>query len=162
MKRPIFYFAELTAWDKISLGIYPIISALIFLIVFDDLSSKSSENLVVNYTLVTQVFLVLGNYRSLRNFLVYLIWVLYALGHLFFYLSINISHHSNLYILRNTVFVLIAYQVIRVINLNIQHQEYIIPNRYGRDRYDNRPPNVLDFLTFFLLIGSIIGPMAWR
>jgi hypothetical protein len=99
----------------------------------------------------------------LRNLTVFFIWVLIGLAHLLLYLKLKddaalqmFRGHSTTPI-RNTIFLLVLYQVLRLFSLKTRGYELVVPNKISRtDMFDERKPNWIDFALLFVYLTSAI------
>jgi hypothetical protein len=123
---------------------------------------------LVGYTIGTHLFIYLFNYHSLRNLSVYLIWIFFGVGHFiaFMYLKdydqlrMVKGHAANG--LKGTIILLVIFQILRIISLNIQHQELVAPNRGGGiDIFEERSVNWLDYILFVIYMACGIGLVVW-
>lgn len=161
MLQPIFYFDRLDLWDKLSILFYVVLTATCGYFFFYSNSSGTNRELLLFYTLGTQLLLYLLNYKSLRNLTVYLIWICFALVHLYLYFQLkdnpelmNFRGHAATG-LRNTVILLLLYQVLRIISLNTQRQELVAPTRGGTtDIFEGRKITFVDFLLFAIYFAT--------
>jgi hypothetical protein len=163
MKHPIFYFALLKTWDIWTVFLYTVISICVFTTGVYTIGSANFKTVLFLYTFGTHFFLYLFNYRSLRNLTVYLIWILFGVIQLIAYFHLKddsslkmINGHAARG-LRDTIILLIVFQVLRIISLNVQHQELVSPSRGGIDLYDERQVNWFDNLLFIVYMGCGVG-----
>jgi uncharacterized membrane protein len=64
--------------------------------------------------------------------------------------------------LKNTIILLVVFQILRIISLNIQHQELVAPNRGGGiDMFEERSVNWLDYILFVIYMSCGIGLVVW-
>ncbi|MDB5285302.1 MAG: hypothetical protein JWR05_251 [Mucilaginibacter sp.] len=162
LKRPIFYFERYKAWDIWTISIYAILTMFLFFLYKGAFWSNHFKDYLIIYTIGTHILLYLINYKSLRNFAVYLIWLLFGIVHLvaYFYLkgdsSLEMARGSAASDLRNTIILFVIFQVLRIVSLNIQHQELVSPSRGGRtDIFEERNVNALDYLLFIIYLASV-------
>jgi len=92
----------------------------------------------------------------------YLCWILIAIVHLIFYAnfkddtSFQMVNGSAIIGFRNTIFLVLIFQVLRFPNLKIQHQELVAPSKGGNsDLYGERNQNFLDFASFIIYMAAI-------
>lgn len=115
------------------------------------------------------MFLYVFGYKALRNMSFFICWIVIALIHFAIYLNIRdiqttafMTKGANTG-LRNTILLLVLFQVLRVVSLKIQHQELITPSRGGGlDLYNEREATFLDLLLFFIYLGAVFAPIAWN
>ncbi|MFT5347750.1 MAG: hypothetical protein ACI9M3_000784 [Bacteroidia bacterium] len=152
-----FYAKKITAWDWITIILYLLTSVGLYFF-FENTEFK--KNVLFFYCLGSHFFLFSFNYKSLRNFKVYLIWVGFALVHLYFYLQLkdvnslqNFQGHAAQG-LASTLILLVLFQVLRYISLKTQGQELVCPSRSLTDFFDNRIITGIDFLLFIVYIAA--------
>lgn len=104
------------------------------------------------------------NYKSLRNLTVYLIWIGIAFVHLYFYFQLK-DNPSLFYVrgqnsatgLRNTIFLLLLFQLLRFISYRTQGKELVCPTKGGhKDLFDGRKTTYIDIILFMVYIGCTI------
>jgi hypothetical protein len=150
MSKPVFYFTKLNTWDIATMSIYTLLSVALWY-VFDSNQGK----LLFLYTITTHLFLYYFNYKSLRNLTVYLFWFAFGMIHLYTYFQLKdvealegVNAHSATG-LRNTVVLLILFQILRMISAYVQGQELVPVSAYGGiDFSDFRRPTIIDFMLF--------------
>lgn len=163
MTQKIFYFDRLTSWDQITIRCYLILTGILMYFFLTINSDSSNKTLLLCYTLGTQLFLYLLNYVSLRNLTVYLIWILFSVGHLYLYYQLkdnptllNVRGHAATG-LRNTIILLVLFQLLRFISANTQGQELVAPTRVGRtDIFEGRRITIVDYILFAIYFGTTI------
>ncbi len=163
MLQPIFYFDKLDLWDQLSIAFYVVVTAICGYFLLYSNSANTNRTMLLFYTLGTQLLLYLLNYKSLRNLTVYLIWIVIALAHLFFYFQLNdspelqnVRGHAATG-LRNTIIVLLLYQVLRIVSVNTQKQELVAPTRGGTtDIFEGRKLTLIDYLLFVVYFATTI------
>jgi hypothetical protein len=99
----------------------------------------------------------------------FLIWVLIASGHLLFYLHLKSNptvHIDEDFIIsgyRNTIFLLILFQILRFANLKIQHQEFVVPSKGSKkDMYEERNVNFLDVLSLLIYFSCMAALLFFQ
>lgn len=163
MERPIFRFKKLNTWDKVTMGLYVLISIILWYYFDNATSNKTRRDILFGYAFGTQFFLYGLNYKSLRNLIVYSFWIVIGLIHLFIYFQLkdvamlqNVGGHAATG-LRNTIILLLFFQVLRFISIKTQENELVCPSKYSRtDIFDDREVTVIDFILFFVYVGMII------
>lgn len=163
MKQSIFKFKKLNTWDKVTMALYVLISIILWYYFENGTSNKTRGDILFGYSFGTQFFLYGLNYKSLRNLLVYIFWIVIGLIHLFFYFQLKdvaMFQRPGGHIaigLRNTIIMLSFFQVLRFISLKIQGQELVCPSKYSRtDTFDDREVTQVDFFLFFIYVGMLI------
>ena len=157
MFHPIFYFGKLDLWDRISIAFYLTATVICGYFFLYNNSSATNRTLLLFYTLGTQLLLYLLNYKSLRNLSVFFIWIFISLLHLFAYLQLkdnpelqNVRGHAAMG-LRNTIILLLLYQILRIISLKTQRQELVAPTRGGTtDIFEGRKLTIVDYVLFVI------------
>jgi hypothetical protein len=163
MLQPIFYFDKLDFWDRISIPFYIVVTAICAYFFMYNNSPSENRTLLLFYTLGTQLLLYLLNYKSLRNLTVYIVWIVIASAHLLFYFHLkdnpelqNVHSHAATG-LRNTIILLLLYQILRVISLNTQRQELVAPTRGGTtDIFEDRKLTFIDYVLFVVYFATTI------
>lgn len=164
MPQPIFYFDKLTAWDKVTIVLYLLVS-LGVLFYFDSSPSVGARHKVLFfYAFGTQIFLYVLNYKSLRNLTVYLFWMGIGMIHLFVYFLLNYDHPYHSFkgdptiSLRNTYILLLLFQVLRFISAKTQGLELVCPTKASRtDFFDERKVTFIDYLLSLLYFCAMFG-----
>jgi hypothetical protein len=96
-------------------------------------------NLINFYAFSTQFCLYLFNYRSLRNWNVYFCWLAIAVVHLILYVLIskylasNFEQSLSVIRLRNTLILLLLFQLFQYINVKLIGCGLVVPNGRGPD-----------------------------
>lgn len=162
MKNPVFYSIKLSLWDKLTVVLYMVLT-MILLFYFGHSSAKTQRSIVFAYGFGTQLFLYILNYKSLRNLKVYLFWIIVGCFHLYVHLMLknnpllrSINGHAATG-LRNTLFLLVLFQFLRIISLKIQCKELVSPgNASTTDLFDERLITLLDFGLFAVYMTTAI------
>ena len=155
--------SKLSLQEKLTISIYLIISFFI-LISFSETNNHQKEILFF-YTFATHWFIYFFQYRALRNFRIYLIWILIGIFHLYVYFKIKddellsfVEGHASTGF-RNTILLLVLFQILRFSSLEIQKMELVAPSRGSSfDIYDNREITYVDYISFiiYFVIGGIL------
>ncbi|GEO05483.1 hypothetical protein AAE02nite_31470 [Adhaeribacter aerolatus] len=153
-----YKFEKIKLRDLIILILYLFGSLLIFYLA-DKKSLSEANVLIAEYSLITQLILYAFLYRSLRNLSVYFLWLLVAIMH--FLMSFTFKGNLNDAMpgvqaangLRDTIILLLLFQVLRFGSLYFQKRELIPPfkNRL-RKVPEERTVTFIDFIAFFLYI----------
>lgn len=165
MRNRIFYFKKFRILDYSILILYSLIS---FFIVYrfiynQDSISHDNYKIVFFYGFFTQMIIYQILYPTIRNFGVYIFWILVGLAHLilFFYLQnidLNSTDFYNTRIFRNSIIMILVLQIFRIVSLNLTGQEFIAPLKLMReDLYGERNRNFLDLIFLFVYYGLMIG-----
>jgi hypothetical protein len=151
--RSIYYFDELKPFDKWTIGLYVVLSLGLSYYFLTELNVENKTDVIFMYGLGTHLVLYTFCYKSLRNLTVFFIWVLFGLLHLLIYLQLKDDITLQLFRghsttpLRNTIPLLLLYQVLRLLSLKKQGHELVVPNKIsGTDMFHERRPTWIDFL----------------
>ncbi len=162
MEKPIFYFDKLNIWDKVTMALYLLLSIGLWYYYDKTVSNKMQRDIVFNYAFGTQLFLYFFNYQSLRNLTVYAFWLAIGILHLYLYFQLkdnlvlqNFGGHSSTG-LRNTLILLILFQILRIISAKTQGQELVCPGKSRTDLFDDRQITFIDIILFFIYFGAVI------
>ncbi|MDP5200077.1 hypothetical protein [Flavobacterium sp. DG2-3] len=158
MEKKLFRCYKLNKWNYITLSVYLLLS--FFLLTFFLLNKFDRKQVLFFYTFGTQFFIYGGQYRALRNFYYFLIWLTIGIIHFSLFLSLRndpelafVNGHASLG-LRSTIISLLLYQFLRFISLTIQKKELVVPAKYGKyDLLDERKVTFLDYICFFTFFG---------
>jgi hypothetical protein len=158
MTKPIFYFEKSDTFDKWSIGLYSGFTLLLFYVF------EIEKDFIFGYALLTQLFLYIVCYRSLRNLTVYFLWIGIGLFHFYLYQifkddpTLQMLRGHAAMPLRNTIPLLLIFQILRFLSLKIQGQELVSPSKgSATDLFDERKVNWLDIVFFFTYLGCLIG-----
>ncbi|SOE23824.1 hypothetical protein SAMN06298216_4204 [Spirosomataceae bacterium TFI 002] len=162
MAQPIFYFDKLKTWDKVTIALYVLLSAGLYYYFDNTTNTKTQRDILFGYAFSTQIFFYFFNYESLRNLSVYTFWVAIGFIHLYLYFQLkdnqallNVRGHSATG-LRNTLVLLLLFQVLRFISARTQGQELVCPSKSRTDLFDDRQITFIDFILFVIYIGSTL------
>ncbi len=93
----------------------------------------------------------------------YIFWLGIGVVHFIFYIKLKlnpslemVNGHSATG-LRNTIILLVLFQVLRILSLNIQKQEFVAVSKGRYDLFDERRVNILDFIIFVIYFSSSMG-----
>ena len=150
----------MTKWDKVTIILYIAISFILFW--YYNLNTTElvlKRDILLSYIIGTHLFLYFFNYKSLRNFKVFLIWFGFGIIHLIIFFKLkeanslqNLSEYATSGF-GNTIPLLILFQILRIVNLKIQGQELVATNTMmATDLFDNRMPNALDFFSLIIYL----------
>lgn len=162
MANPIFYFKNLTASNKWTIGIYLIVTFILFYVI------ELDDEFIFYYCIISQIGLYLSYYKALRNLKFYFICIGIGILHLgLFYLLLEDSRATLPIIhsasnLRNTIPLLVVFQVLRLLNFLIHERELVSPQPSSfKDMHDKRYVMPSDYLFFsvyvFFLVALTIG-----
>lgn len=162
MMRPIFYFEKLKPYDKWSIGIYLSLTLVLFYFFLYSENNQTKHEIIFGYTLSTQLLIYPFCHKSLRNLKVYFIWLLIGIMHLYLYFLLKddptliMPRGHATFQLKNTLLLLIIYQVLRFLSLKIQKQEFVCPERgLKTDVLGERKPNWLDITLSFIYFSAV-------
>jgi len=158
----LFNRDALRTYDKWSIRVYCIISLLFGLIlVFGSDEAKKLD--IVYYTIGTQFFLYFFNYKSLRNLKVFGFWALMSILHLGLYFILRddpllmLAQVHAAIGLRNTIILLMLFQLLRFVSLAVQNEELVCPSKGSNaDLLDNREATFIDGICLVIYITALI------
>lgn len=158
MRKNIFYFESLKKFDYISITAYLLISAILFIYCYKA-PQEVNQTILLGYGFGTSMLLYGFCYRSLRNLTVYFIWMVIALIHFLIYLQLmdipdlEMKNGHAAIGLRNTLPMLILFQILRFANIKIQNQELVAPARGSNtDIFNERRVNIADIISFVIYL----------
>lgn len=161
MENKFINYDKLTKSNIITLSSYLLIS--FFLLPYCFQNKTNHKDILYLYGLGTQLFLYFFQYKALRNFNYFLIWITIGIIHYFIFLAIKdfsefkLAHGNAAFGLRNTIFSLLLFQLLRFISLAIQDKELISPGKGNTtDLYDGRKASIIDIICFFIFLGTTI------
>jgi hypothetical protein len=163
MRQPIFYFEKLKPFDKWTIGLYMVLTlGLIYFFGTPD-GNENRSQVIFGYAFLTQFCLYVFCYKSLRNLTVFFIWVAIGLFHLYLFSILKNDETLQMFRghsatpLRNTVPLLLLFQVFRFLSAKIQGQELVGPSRGSTtDLFEERRVNWLDYTFFVIYAGCAI------
>ena len=160
MKHSLIYFEPLKIWDKWTIAIYALLTILVYFACTGKIYFSDIRGLIFGYALGTHYFIYFFNYQSLRNMYVFLIWVIFGIIHLLGYLflkndpTLEMTKVHSAIGLRNTLILLFIFQMLRVISVNIQHQEFVALSKSKTDLFEGRKVTIVDFLIFVIYVAA--------
>ena len=171
MTDSIYHFDRLNPFDKWTLGLYTLLTFGLSFYLVKELNADNKADAIFMYALGTHLTLYMFCYKSLRNLTVFAIWILFGLLHLLAYFKLKddialqmFKGHSTTP-LRNTIPLLIFYQILRLVSLKTRGQELVVPNRISRtDMFNERHPTSTDFVYLFIFwtVSGILSVISWR
>lgn len=164
LKRSFFYFEKIEIWEKWIIGVYFLFTLLICLC-YAWCSAEVKQDTLILYIIGPQLSFYLFLYKSLRNFKFYLFWFLAGIIHFVVYLLVTgdyykqMSDHKELAPLefRNTIILLIFFQLLRWTSIKLQRKEFVMISRTGKDLFDEREYTFVDFLLFAMYMAAFVG-----
>lgn len=163
MKNNFFRRSKLSNWNITTIICYVLLSFFLLSYVF--MNKTKQQDILFLYGLGTQLFLYSFQYRALRNFNYFLIWVIIGVIHFCAFLFLknspeylfDQSHLDAVNVLRSTLISLLLFQILRFLSLQIQNKELIMPAKNGgTDLYDNRKGTIFDVICFFVFLGVTV------
>ncbi|MFP9112937.1 hypothetical protein ACLI1A_03285 [Flavobacterium sp. RHBU_3] len=147
--QPFFRTYPLTIWNILTIIGYILLSTgLLYYYVYEP---DPQRDYLLIYILATQMFLT-SQYRAVRNLYMCLFWLLIGICHVvtaYFIKDILLFQFPAGHLsvpMANTFILVLVMQVIRYISLQLQGEEFVAPNRGGKDLFDERKPTWVDFL----------------
>lgn len=150
LNTDLFLNLPLKKSDKIIFSFYIILTLVTFLFLLSG-QNDTVEKWVLCYGYFTHLLFYLFLYVSLRNLKTFLIWIGFSLFHLFLYFHFyqtgtTVASQFSMMPLRNTTILLVIFQLLRWTFLKIRKVNLVMPWRSGKDLFEERVPEVLDFL----------------
>lgn len=159
MENKLVRCYKLSKWNIITICFYILLS--FFLWSYCSVNETNTRKILFYYGFGTQFFIYGFQYRALRNFNYFLIWILIAIIHFCVYLAIKDSSelafvNGNAALgLRSTIITLLLFQFLRVMSLKIQNKELAVPSRNGKtDLLDERQTTIVDVICFIIFLFS--------
>ena len=162
MPQPIFYFDKLKTWDKVTLALYLLLSIGLWYYFHSATNHKTQREILFGYALGTHFYIYIFNYRSLRNLTVYILWTLLGISHLYIYFLLKENpllqnaHGHSATGLRNTIILLLLFQILRFVSIRTQGLELVCPSNSGTDLFEERRVTFIDFILFVIYIGTLV------
>src|SRR5690625_7086296 len=154
MKIDIIRFKKLGTWDITSLTVYFLFSMSILFVGVNDY--QYAECFISIYAFSTPLFLYLINYKSLRNFIVYGISLIFSLFHIWLYFIIQNGLYFDIsteYGVDGLLYIfpfLFFFNLARIIHLIIKNTELVALSWEGSLAiFTNRKINFLIYCFFF-------------
>lgn len=128
------------------------------------LSTEGRQVAVIFYAMLTQLFSYIFLYVSLRNFQVYLIWLLFGIIHFILYLYLEGDAELQMVrgypsrLLVNTIPLLLLFQFLRYLSMKVQRREFVVPAKGGGpDLIENKKVSGADYFIMLIYIGTWLG-----
>lgn len=128
--------------------------------------SETQNSCLTFYALGTQFFLYALGYKSLRNLRVYFLWLIISVSHLCLYFllkensSIIFFHSNRVTGLRNTIILIILFQLLRYISLRTQNQELVCISKNKTDIFDKRKTTNVDTILYIIYIAVTLSLLS--
>ncbi len=152
MTPQFFYTDKYNTWDYVTILLYLLWTMIIYI------RPERMGNMggwIASYTIGTHLFLYLLNYKSLRKFNVWIVWIGFSLVHIYFYQDFGANtefkrpNGSVTNGLQFTWVALILFQLLRLISIKTQDADLVAPAGPSRfDLWDNRRTNFIDYSLF--------------
>ncbi|NVM64821.1 hypothetical protein FHW88_003110 [Mucilaginibacter sp. SG538B] len=161
--KPFIYYEELKYWEKTIFVIYAIITLCI---AFSRLffSEGVRQAVIFMYATLTQAFLYIFLYVSLRNFRSYLIWLCFGAIHIMLYLyfkgdyDLELPNGTASGPLLNTIPLLLLFQLLRFLSREFQKRDFVVPSKGGGpDLIENKELTAADYILFTIYMASLCG-----
>lgn len=151
MIKSLFYSTKIKVWEIGIMIFYVLLSVeLFFFLRFAE--GETQNHCLYMYTFFTQLFLYSLFYRAMRNLKVYIFCFTIGILHLFLYYLLKenatlIGLKNNVVIsLRNTIILLILFQILRFVSLKTQKQELVGVGRNNKDVHSTREITRIDII----------------
>lgn len=161
MENKLISCYKLDKWNIITICFYLLLSYFLWIYCLEN--KVNQKQILFIYGFGTQFFIYGWQYRALRNFNYFLIWVVIGLVH--FYIFLNIKNlpelafpngHAAL-VLRSTIISLFLFQFLRFVSLKIQNKELVMPAKSNRyDILNERKTTIVDVICFFIFMAVTI------
>lgn len=165
-KKPFFWSQDLKPWEKRVIYIYLVIT-ITLCFWYHNTGSNIRQGILIGYAFITQISLYFGLYTSLRNLKSYVIWCCFGLFQLCVYFfikddpSLQMPRGNPATDLRNTIVLLLLFQILRYISLKLQNREFVAPaHGGGKDLFENKQPSFVDFIILIMYFASFAGLIA--
>lgn len=142
----------ISRWEIVILTSYLLLT-LVLLYFFQESGPPVRKNMLIAYSVASQFLLYFLGYGSLRKLSVFLICLGIAALHFYGWMQwhgdplLQTRRGPAATGLRNTFFLLVLYQVLRFISLQVQRREVVAPSKgSATDLYDGRDLTVIDYL----------------
>lgn len=166
MLKSLFYFEKLKIWE-IGVIVFYFLLSVEFFFFLRFAKSETQDNYIYFYAISTQLLLYPFFYLSMRNLKVFLFCIAVGVSHLCLYylLKENASlidlQNNTIISLRNTLILLVIFQILRYISLKTQKQELVCEgkNRNGFDVFNTRKTTRIDSIleiTYFISISILL------
>lgn len=153
-RKPFFYSEQFSLFDKWSTGIYLLLTVVVVMS-YDRIQVSYAHMMILTYALMLQMFAYFFLYGNLRNFKCYLVWFGFSIIHLAMYFVMRDDRRlqsesgNPAALLRNTLILLLFFQLLRYISLKVQHLELVMPSKVGNiDDFDHRKITLTDRILF--------------
>ncbi|WP_426485927.1 hypothetical protein [Flavobacterium sp. 2] len=161
MENKYIRFEKLSKWNIITVFSYLLISFFLFPYCLN--SKFERKDILFMYGLGTQLFIYFFQYRALRNFNYFLIWIVIGIIHFFIFIGIKddpqfaLAHGNATLGLRNTIISLALFQFLRFMSLIIQDKEFVVPSKGSSyDLFFERKLTIIDVICFIIFMGVTI------
>lgn len=151
--HPFFRTSPLDRWDKSTIAVYTVLTICVCYLLYIH-PPYDIKTLISFYGFATPLFLYLFNYRSLRNLYVFMFWCGVCILHLYLYFQFkdddlfNYGRSTALLPLRNTLILLVLFQLLRWLSRTITGLELVGLSKSRTDVWNERKPNTIDVLCF--------------
>lgn len=162
-----FHFTKFRLWDAIYFILYVTVTILLWYYVFME-SDERMRKVVLGYAVITQIQVYVLGYKSLRSALSWSLWLLVGVFHLLLYFGMKNDHFATMYgsnaatPLRNTLVMVVLFQVLRYVSFNIQRRDLICPARGGRDMLGEVNTTKADLVLFAFYHIVLFGLMLFE
>ncbi|MFH6957459.1 hypothetical protein ACHRV1_08635 [Flavobacterium aquidurense] len=161
MENKLIRCYKLNKWNIITVCIYLLLSIFLWMYCLEN--KIDQKEILFYYGFGTQFFIYSFQYRELRNFNYFLIWIVIAIIQFCIYLAIKDSPELALVNgnaalgLRSTIITLLLFQFLRFLSLQIQHKELVAPARSSKtDLLDERKITIFDVICFIIFVAVTI------
>ncbi|SDI10449.1 hypothetical protein ACRQ5D_09125 [Mucilaginibacter sp. P25] len=163
IQKLFIHYEELKYWERVVFVVYAIVtlclasSRLFF-------SEGVRQTVIFMYATLTQAFLYIFLYVSLKNFRSYLIWLCFGTVHVFLYLyfkgdnDLELPNGTASGPLLNTIPLLLLFQLLRFLSREFQKRDFVVPTKGGGpDLIENKQLTAADYILFTVYMASFCG-----
>ena len=160
-EHPFFRFYALDWWDKSTIAVYTILTIIICYLLYNR-PPYDFKGLISGYGFATHLFLYFFNYKSLRNFYVYLFWCAIGILHLYLYFQfkddklLDFYRTSAFLPFRNTLILLVLFQLLRWLSRKVSGLELVAPSKSRTDIWDGRKATPIDLVCFVVFFAATV------
>lgn len=158
MENKLIRCYKLSKWNIVTVSFYILLSFFLWFYRFEN--KFNPKETLFFYGFGTQFFIYGFQYRALRNFNYFLIWIVIAIFHFCIFLAIKDlpelawkDGRSVAIVLRNTIMSLLLFQSLRYISLKLQDKELVVPSKNSTiDALDGRKVTTIDTICFIIYV----------
>jgi hypothetical protein len=160
-EHPFLKTSALDRWDKSTIAIYTVLTICTCYLLYIH-PPYDIKPWITFYGFGTPLFLYFFNYRSLRNFYVFVFWSTVCILHLYLFFQFkddvlyDYARSSALLPFRNTLILLVLFQLLRWLSRTVSGLELVGLSKSRTDVWEGRKPNTIDVLCFIVFFAVTI------